>query len=87
MTDIKIIHTASGKVPFLEYKPLHLWTICDVFHGDWKSRNREPIPKGTKITVEDVMTNCYGIWVETTYDGRYYSIDPKCLEYRLEDNM
>ena len=41
-------------------------------------------PKGTRIKVYDIMRNFYGLWVETYYEGRYYSIDPRCLEYKKE---
>lgn len=74
---------ANGQEVIFTYQTnLYLYTTEDVYHADWKSNNRTPIPKGTRIKVYEIMQNCYGRWVETYYDGRYYSIDPRCLEYR-----
>ena len=59
-------------------------TVCDAQHGDWKTvvaKNIQPIPKGTQLKVHKVWTNCYGVWVEVFYDGRYYDLNPHCLKY------
>lgn len=79
-----IFAIANGKVIWNSRQDLFLYTTEEVCHADWKSINRIPIPKGTRIKVYDIMRNFYGLWVETYYDGRYYSIDPRCLEYRKE---
>lgn len=79
-----MIRVSNKNVYFMKGIPLYLWTIKPVYHGDWKSSNRTPIPAGEKIKVEDVMTNCYGIWIETHYDGKYYSIKPEDVEFRRE---
>lgn len=80
---IEILKIADGQeVIWCNWQDLFLYTTEDVYHGDWKSGNHVPIPKGTRIKVYDIMQNFYGKWVETYYEGRYYSIDPCCLEYR-----
>lgn len=82
--EIKIITVSNGDVIFSKKQRLYLWTTQLVFHEDWKSHNREPIPANTKILVFDLMSNFYGKWIETYYQGRYYSIDPRYLEWRKE---
>lgn len=85
---IERLKLANGQeVLWCNWQDLFLYTTEEVYHADWKSNNRVPIPKGTRVKVYDIMRNFYGLWVETYYEGRYYSIDPCCLEYRGRTKM
>lgn len=51
---------------------------------DWKTaiaQNKKEIPANTELEVLDVLTNCYGRWLEVIYNHSLYYIDPSKVEY------
>ena len=65
----------------LRFKVRTVETIQD---EDWKtaiSQNKKEIPANTELEVLDVLTNCYGRWLEVIYNHSLYYIDPSKVEY------
>lgn len=51
---------------------------------DWKTficHDLPPIPKGTKLKVEEVWLNYHGIWIGVLYNGQRYNLPCKSLKY------
>ena len=59
-------------------------TIESIQDEDWKTaiaQNKKEIPANTELEVLDVLTNCYGRWLEVIYNHSLYNIDPSKVEY------
>lgn len=60
-------------------------SCCD---GDWKTqaaKGYKNIPPNTEVTIKEVFTNFYGIWVRVRYDGRYYDVRDADLIVETEE--
>ena len=66
--------------PYLIKEGTILRTTNIEFEEDWKAI-RPPIPAGEEVVVQEVFRNCYGTFVGCYYNGQYYNIAPKVLEY------
>ena len=53
-------------------------TTVDVFDED-TIHTHLPIPKGGLITMENIVQNLYGTFIQTTWNGKEYNIKPKYL--------
>lgn len=59
-------------------------TVESIQDEDWKTaiaQNKKEIPANTELEVLDVLTNCYGRWLEVVYNHSLYYIDPSKVEY------
>ena len=59
-------------------------TIESVQNEDFKTsivQHKEVIPANTELEVIDVITNCYGRYLEVLYNNSIYYIDPSKVEY------
>lgn len=59
-------------------------TVESVQDEDLKTaiaQNKKEIPANTELEVLDVLTNCYGRWLEVVYNHSLYYIDPSKVEY------
>lgn len=60
-------------------------SCCD---GDWKTqvaKGYNNIPSNTEVTIKELFTNFYGIWVRVCYDGRYYDVRDTDLIAKIEE--
>lgn len=60
-------------------------SCCD---GDWKTqaaKGYSNIPPNTEVTIKELFTNFYGIWVRVRYDGRYYDVRDTDLIVKTEE--
>ena len=63
----------------MEWSDVQIETTEECWDEDWKTalvKKKPIIPKGTKLKVEGVLHNYYGIYIETSYEGYHYSINP-----------
>lgn len=77
----KTYNPANCQTSTLLFKVRTVETIQD---EDWKtaiSQNKKEIPANTELEVLDVLTNCYGRWLEVIYNHSLYYIDPSKVEY------
>ena len=77
----KTYNPANCQTSTLRFK---VRTVESVQDEDWKtaiSQNKKEIPANTELEVLDVLTNCYGRWLEVIYNHSLYYIDPSKVEY------
>lgn len=77
----KTYNPANLKTSTLRFK---VRTVESVQDEDWKTaiaQHKEEIPANTELEVIDVLTNCYGRWLEVIYNHSLYYIDPSKVEY------
>lgn len=77
----KTYNPANCQTSTLQFK---VRTVESIQDEDWKtaiSQNKKEIPANTELEVLDVLTNCYGRWLEVIYNHSLYYIDPSKVEY------
>lgn len=77
----KTYNPANCQTSTLRFK---VRTVESVQDEDWKTaiaQHKEEIPANTELEVIDVLTNCYGRWLEVIYNHSLYYIDPSKVEY------
>lgn len=77
----KTYNPANCQTSTLRFK---VRTVESIQDEDWKtaiSQNKKEIPANTELEVLDVLTNCYGRWLEVIYNHSLYYIDPSKVEY------
>lgn len=69
---------------FNPYRVTTLESIEDVYDEDWQTavaRGNSYIPKGTKVVLEDVITNFYGKYLCVRYNGYLFYAKPSAFKY------
>lgn len=65
-----------------------LEAIDDVYDENWKTaiRHGNPcIPKGTKVLLEDIITNYYGKYLCIRYDGYLFYASPYAFKHIVDE--
>ncbi len=74
------VRTANGE---LRTFPHRVRTVKYAPEEDWKTalaQGIKPIPYGTELNAIGVYRNLYGTFLEVEYNGRCYTIAPRCVE-------
>ena len=88
---IKEYLNLSSYIYELPEKLERYWYACEIFVTtthvvlceDWKTaiaQGKPSIPPNTKLEIKNVTTNFYGVFLETTYQGFHYYINPRYVD-------
>ena len=85
------IHTADS-LPYLynkhSYSKPEFEVIKDAYCHEafYHLEKKEPIPKGTILSMDDYYENYYGGFIKCTYNNKIYYIEPKKVKKYLKIN-
>lgn len=84
---IEIVQLSNGNFIVSDEICQTLVTNCVCANEDWKTQTAKgygSIPANTKVVVDGITKNYYGIFVNVLYKGNKYSIAPCNLRYEKD---